>query len=387
VTLSAALLSVLALLPSVAAPVSSETPFELVDNRVIIPVTIDGTTGFRMVFDTGSTGILVTPEAARRLHLAVKGAGSITGAGAGSASISSTHLAAVTIAGIELGATPAIVADLGPIRRAIGFSGLDGIVGSDVLKRYAIEVNADRQTFALYSGAYAAPPQAQRVPYSLRSGFITLPAQIDSIAGSVLLDTGDRSSLTLFEPFARDHGFYSVLPSVHGAVTGYGIGGKIESNVLRTQLSAFGYTVDGVLTRAPIGAAGAFDSQAWAGSIGNGFMLRFNVIYDQPQQTLVLWPSATFAMRERYDPVGMWVASGELGPLVTSVLAGGPADQSGVRTGDTILAVDGISTRTWLPPRLRAWLAAQPNGATVKILLQMQSGGRVVRSVSIRQLV
>jgi len=225
------------------------------------------------------------------------------------------------------------------------------------------------------------------VPYSLRSGFITLPAQIDSIAGSVLLDTGDRSSLTLFGPFARDHGFYSVLPSVHRAVTGYGIGGKIESNVLRTQLSAFGYTVDGVLTRAPIGAAGAFDSQAWAGSIGNGFMLRFNAIYDQTQQMLVLWPSVNFAMRERYDPVGMWIASGELAPIVTSVLAGGPADRAGVRAGDAILAVDGISTRTWLPPRLRAWLAAQPNGATLKILLQTQSGGKVVRSIAIRQLV
>lgn len=386
-TLPAALLAVLSLLPSVAAPVSADVPFALVDNRVIIPVTVNGTPDFQMVFDTGSTGMLLTSEAARRLHLAGKGAAPLTGAGAGSADSSSTHLDSVTIAGIELGAMPAAVADLGPIRRAIGFSKLDGIVGMDVLQHYAVEVNADRQTLVLWSGAYPAPAQARRVPYALRTGLIALRAKVNAVAGPVFLDTGDRSSLTLFAPFARTHGFYAMRPSVRGAVTGYGIGGKIEGDVMRTQLSLFGYSVDGVLTRAPLGAAGIFDSASWAGSVGNGFLLRFDVIYDQPHQTLVLWPSGNFSMRERYDPAGLWIASGTAGPTVTSVVPGGPAAEAGVRAGDAVLAVNGISTRTWLPPRLRAWLAGQPDGVAVKMLLRTASGRSVVRYVGIRQLI
>jgi PDZ domain len=277
-----------------------------------------------------------------------------------------------------------VVADLRPIRRSIGFRRLDGIVGSDLLLRYAIEVNTDRRLFALWRHTYPVPVEARRVQYTVRQNFITIPALIDSVAGSVILDTGNRSSLTLFRPFARDHGFYSIEPSVRGAVTGYGIGGPILADIFRTQLAAFGYTVNGVLTRAAVGPGGAFDTSSGAGSIGNGFMLRFNVVYDLPHQTLVLWPSRRFATEERYDPVGMWIAVGPGGPIVTSVLHCGSADRAGVRVGDTVLAANGLSTKAWFPPRLRDWLAARPTGTRVMLLVQPRAGTIGVRNVLIQ---
>ena len=157
--------------------------------------------------------------------------------------------------------------------------------------------------------------------------------------------------------------------------------------MFRTRLALLGYTVGGVLTRAPVGAAGVFDAAGPAGSVGNGFLLRFNIIYDLPRKRLVLWPSARFSAYERYDPAGIWIATGAHGPIVTSVLANGPADKAGLRAGDTIVSVDGISTRTWLPPRLRTWLKGRPNGAAVTLVLQLPTGSQASRMLRVRELI
>jgi len=371
----------------IAAAASWQTPYQLIDNRIVVPVAIDGVSGFSMILDTGASGMSITPQAARRLHLSLEKAGSTGGAGAGRLPVWNTRLKRVGLAGVAFGTLPSVVLDLGFIQRAIGFAKLDGIVGYDVLRRYAVEINADRKVLTLLSGRYRIPANGRIVGYAVRSNFITLPARINSARGDVILDTGDRSSLTVFAPFAHHYGFYSVVPSIRNAVTGYGIGGTIRSNVFRTRLSVFGYTVNGVLTRAPVGAAGVFDSAGPAGTVGNGFLLRFNIIYDLPRERLVLWPNTRFSAYERYDPAGMWIGVGAYGPLVTSVLAGGPADKAGVRAGDTILSVDRISTRTWLPPQLRTWLKDRPAGTAVTMLLQSRTGVRVSRMVRVHELI
>ncbi|MBV8726822.1 MAG: aspartyl protease family protein [Candidatus Eremiobacteraeota bacterium] len=381
-----ALLALTALTQSAAAT-SWQTPYQLIDNRIIIPVRINGTAGFSMVSDTGASGMTVTPEVAQRLHLAMKSAGTVGGAGAGRVSVSNARLRSLEVAGVSLGAMACTVLDLAPIRNAIGFAKLDGIVGYDVLSHYAVAVDADRETLTLSSGNYNAPPNARRVDYAVRSGFITLPARIDSVAGNVILDTGDRSSLTLFGPFARHYGFYSRAPALHSVVTGYGVGGQLKSDVFRTRLSLFGYNVGDVLTRAPVGPAGAFDSSGPSGSVGTGFLRRFNIIYDLPRKELVLWPSIRFSFHERYDPAGMWVATGARGPVVTSVLSGGPAYKAGVRSGDTILAVNGIQTATWLPIRLRSWLYDRERYSTITMMLESKTGARVSRTVHLRELI
>jgi predicted aspartyl protease len=285
-----------------AAPAAPATPFTLFDNRIILPVTLDGRPGFSMIFDTGGTGLLVTPQAAARLGLKMKPAGTIGGAGAGRIPFWKTAVRAVTVDGVQLGRMPAIVANLDAIRHAIGFPHLDGVIGYDLFARYAVRIDVDTRTFAIVDASQPSQAFGRRVPFRVRSGFIEVPATIDGIDANVMLDTGDRSSLTLFEPFARKYGFYAVTPALRGVRTGYGIGGPIDGDVFRTALSVFGYSVPGVLTRAPLGNAGGFDSALESGSIGNGFLTRFNVVYDQPRRALFVSPSRRFAARDVWKP-------------------------------------------------------------------------------------
>src|SRR5665811_312478 len=60
---------------------SATVPFTYVDNRMMIDCMINGKGSFVMVIDTGSPGIAITPETAKLVAVAVRDAGTVTGAG------------------------------------------------------------------------------------------------------------------------------------------------------------------------------------------------------------------------------------------------------------------------------------------------------------------
>lgn len=358
-----------------AAAQTTSVPFNLTDNRVLLQCSINGVSGFTMIFDTGANGVLVTPQAARRLHLHSKFAGYLSGAGRGAIRFGSAQLHDLGIGSVHFGRMPAIVADLESIRRNIGFAHLDGVIGYDVLGSRAALVDMDRRTFTMSASAIAAGPGARSVGIAIQNGFITVPAVIGGHAGQVVLDTGDRSSLTVFNRFAQTYGFYATTPAVHDVLTGFGIGGPVHADVFRTDLSIFGSSVSDVLTRAQRGGGGAFATSAGAGSVGMGFLRRFNVIYDVKHRKLTIWPSRDFTYFEPYDPAGMWMSAGTNGPVVTEVTRGGPAARAGLHPGDRIVAVNGVSTVAWQPPQLREWLSGRA-GSAVAFRIDSVSGTR-----------
>jgi hypothetical protein len=75
----------------------------------------------------------------------------------------------------------------------------------------------------------AIPPSATTT--SFEGVLPEIHAVIDGIAGSLLVDSGDRSSLTLFGPFAKRNGFFGRYPSTVNIVTGYGLGGPVYADV------------------------------------------------------------------------------------------------------------------------------------------------------------
>jgi membrane-associated protease RseP (regulator of RpoE activity) len=380
-----ALLAVLFL--QAASPASSPAvhrlPFELVDNRVFITCSIDGVPGFALIFDTGAGGLLLTPEAAARIHARTSASQPITGAGSGSLRTSQTKVNDVTIAGINFGRMTAQVADLGAIRRGIGFSRLDGVLGYDVFDRFAVGIDMDHRLMTLSREPVAASPSARTTAFSIRQNLIEIPASVDGRNGMVVLDLGDRSSLTLFEPFARRNGFYRAKPIVRNALTGFGVGGPIVASVLRTRLDALGYSVPDVLTREPKpGGGGFFAGSKWSASIGTGFLRRFNMIFDFPRKQLVVWPSLQFECNDRYDSIGMWISTGAHGPTIAAVTPGSPAARSGVRPGETIVAVNGDDTEPWSPPRLRTWFATRPDREPIAVRFESANGSSVTRNLT-----
>ncbi len=298
-------IAVFGTLMALTAPSTAATtiPFTYVDNRIVVECRLDGQGPFAMILDTGSPSIAVTPETADKLAVAVHAAGTVTGAGNKAAKSGRAKIATLSLGNLAFRNLDADVLDLTEIRTKLHFARLDGIIGYPVLKKFATFVDADAKTLSFARTAPAAPSNATRTHFE---GVLPeIHAVIDGVAGKVLVDTGDRSSLTLFGPFAKHYGFFGRYPSKENIVTGYGLGGPVYGDVFTLpSLDVFGNHLTQVVTRASRQTGGVFASTADSASIGTGVLKRFNIVYDYPHDTIIAWPSKYFATPDAFVPPG-----------------------------------------------------------------------------------
>ncbi len=267
-------------------------PFTFVDNRMMIECTIDGKGPFVMAVDTGSSGTVITPETAQRIGAAVAENGTTFGAGEGTVKNGSAKLATLEIGSRTFRNLDASVIDLTEIRTKLQFPHFDGVIGYPILKQFATFVDVDAGTLSFQSRAPEVPSGVDDTTTAFTGTLPRIAAKIDGIATTVVVDTGDRSSHTLFGPVATAHHFYGRYPSRSNIVTGYGVGGAVYGDVFTLpSLDVLGAHLENVVTRASRQSAGAFTSTEDGGSIGEGVLKRFNIIYDYPNGRMIAWPS------------------------------------------------------------------------------------------------
>lgn len=301
----ACMLFMVALIAAASSPSLSQTtiPFTYVDNRIVVQCTIDGRGPFAMIVDTGSPTIVVTPEVAAKLSVDVREAGTVLGTGNTNANLESTTIPRLTIGTLTFKNMPSDVLDLTEIRTKLHFPRLDGVIGYPVLRKFATYVDVDNQTITFARAAPPVPPNATTTDFSGVQPEIE--AVINGISGKVIVDTGDRSSLTLFGPFARHYGFFGRYPSRKNIITGYGLGGPVYGDVFTLpSIDAFGAHLTNIVTRASRQTGGVFATDADSASIGTGILKRFNIVYDYPNSTIIAWPSKHFATPDVFVPPG-----------------------------------------------------------------------------------
>jgi Aspartyl protease len=295
---------VLALILSVAVNSSNATiPFTYFDNRMMIECTIDGKGPFDMIVDTGDPAVTITPETASRIAANVHDAGVATGAGTHAVKSGGTILQTLSISSLTFANVSAEVIDLSQIRSKFHFPHLDGVIGYPILKQFDTFVNVDAGTLSFMGVLPALPSNATTT--SFEGVLPVIHAEIDGIPTVVIVDTGDRSSLTLFGPFARQHAFYGRYPSKNNVITGYGLGGPIYADVFTLpRLDVLGTHLTSIITRASRQTGGSFASSEEGGSVGAGVLKRFNIIYDYPHHAIIAWPSKYFTQPDVFVQPG-----------------------------------------------------------------------------------
>lgn len=357
--------------PSAAATQfqSAAVPFSFEDNRIFVQCRIDGQGPYAFVVDTGAGDLTIDRALAHRLDLHGEQAGSLGGAGSHTVPYSTALISSLAVGTAHASNQQVTILDLSSIREGIGLRRLDGIIGYSMLRHYAVEVDMDRHVLTLSRERVALPPDATSVPFTLDSGFVFVQARIQGQPGKILIDTGDRSSLTLFGPFAKQHDMYGRFGGVRDVLTGFGIGGPVYGDVFALpQLDILGVRLTGITTRASRQTGGAFASRIAAGSIGGGLLKRFDIVYDYPHSTLYVWKSADFAVRDAYDRGGLWISMRGDHAYVAGLLPSGPAARAGLRQGDDIIAVNGKRIEPVDVLTLRAMFAGRPPGTTIKVV-------------------
>jgi len=181
-----------------------ETPVETHSRLVLVPVGIDGRT-VRLVIDTGTERTLLTADAASRLRLDTDMEHGTRSWGVGGpTAFFDAKVDNFELAGLELPVHSVGVGDLDvtPLQ-----GGADGVLGTDVLRWFTVDLDAPDGRMTLYRGEpcwLKAPPWPEAATalegvrvnrYSLQyPRRLLLPIEVDGVKAMAVLDTGSQSS-------------------------------------------------------------------------------------------------------------------------------------------------------------------------------------------------
>lgn len=367
---------------------SATVPFTLIDNRIFVPVSINGSKPYQFVFDTGGSNILDT-GVAKELGLKLEEDGPAWGAGAERQQAWRTPVHDARLPGVTISGHDFRVVSLEPIRRAIGFRHLDGVVGQELFERFVVDINYDKATLT-FSEPKTWTPSATlgaAKPLQFVDGIPALPATVDGIKGTFILDTGDRSSLTLFVPFVDRHKLRTAYNNKISLITGWGIGGPIPADVTRVRtFSIDTHTLNDIVTRMPLLKTGGFATIDAAGSIGTGIFKRFRIVFDYTRKRMFMAPGASFAAPDPLDRSGLWLSMGDGGFKVMSVVEGSPAAEAGIRPDDIVTAVDGTEATQVFLVELRERSKTTAPGTRIQLRLKTGTTTRDV-TITLRDLI
>ena len=331
------------------APVT--IPFELVTRHIVVKARINNSRPLSFVFDTGAKGCVVDVDVAKELGLKLEGQLRVGGAGSETLAGSFVKEAIWTLDGLGGFSQPVNVAI--PLTRLAGRFGhdFDGIIGSDFIRQFVVEVNYDERILRLhdqnnfdYSGA------GQSIPIELnQQGFPFIEAEItpvgsDPIKGKFVLDLGSAGSVVLMSPIVTDHNLLGNGLKTYRAIGVGGAGGQSTGQVGRVRALKIGkFAIDNPMAMFSQDKAGAMASRNLIGNIGQQIASKFTVFLDYSHSRIILEPGHTFADRMDRAVAGLALTTdGKDHAIIriTDVLENSPASEAGLQNDDLIMSVD-----------------------------------------------
>jgi hypothetical protein len=345
----------------------TSVPFEMA-TEIIIPVRINNGPVMHFILDTGGQNLLVG-EAAKKLGLNTVGHGTVGGAGAGVIPTTFAMVQSVRIGTAVMRDQPFLILNT-PLLK-----GIDGIVGYEMLSRFAARIDYRTNTLWLASSLpHSWIAGAPATPFTFVSRQPEVPGSIDGFQGLLTIDTGNSGTLDVNTPFALAHdlwSFYGAAKAKFGSLAG--VGGKVlSSNIVVRRLhigAAILHHVYGDLTRA---TAGVEANPAVAANAGEGIFRNYTFVLDYPDQRLY------------FAPGGISDESGVLlerrgNRIVVRQVRTNSASRAGVRPGMTLTSINGKPVTGRDLQAVQSALRGQP-GSRVELVFD----GRVRAKLTLR---
>ena len=259
-------------------------PFKLIDNRPFIEVQINNKT-LHFMLDCGASNV-IDLNTANSLHLKLSNPSYQTGAGAKRVRSYTTNIDTARIGRSQMINENFGVIDLSEIKNKLHPPYLDGAIGYNFMKDYAVQFDYPKGVinfYATYSGAYP-------IPFTLYySQTPLLKVKIDGTEATVIMDTGDRSSLTIFNHYADKTDIKQRYTLSDTTITGHGIGGPIYARTFTLkQLEVGRNKITAIPSRIPMLKTGAFAQTDIDGSIGGGVLKSFKFTINYKTRKLYL---------------------------------------------------------------------------------------------------
>ncbi len=358
-------------------------PFRLVDNRIFVPVRINGHGPFPMLFDTGGRN-LVHANYAERLHLDVADAGTSSGTGGGVVKRGSTTLRELRLGPIVMKDQPAVVMENHDAAHVFGTFEFAGLVGRELMEAYVIRIDYERRELTFFDKSYEYRGSGEVLATDENFDIPVVRGKIDGAEARLGLDTGARTSIVLYAGFLAEHRVRERYQPKFSGITGLGIGGPIRTDLARIDNVTLGSAqVRGPVARFTLMKTGLTTSNLISALIGPDVLKRFIFIVDAPRNRVILEKSSAFSAAEVYDRSGMWIGQEKDAFVVLDVMKGSPADAAGLMVDDRIVAVNGEAAKRLLLPDVRERFRTAPEGTAI-VMRTERNGKRENRRLVIR---
>jgi len=325
-------------------------PFELVTRHIMVKVRINNSRPLSFVLDTGAQAGLVDIDVAKELGLKLQGEVHVGGAGSGTLPGSMVQEATWTLPGLEGFSQPIRLAiPLGKIEARFGHD-FDGIIGSEFIKQFVIEVDYpgrvirlhDKNQFSYSGSGESIPIQLDRQGHPIIEAEVT-PLAGEPIKGKFVLDLGAGGALALMAPFVVEHRLLNSDIKTIKAIGVGGAGGQSNGRIGRVaELKIGKYKIANPITIFSEDKAGAFATSALAGNIGQQIAGRFKLFLDYDHNRIVFEPAAAFSQPfDRAQSGLVLAAEGRDYKIfrVTDVLENSPASEAGLQKEDLIIQI------------------------------------------------
>ena len=340
---------------AIAANAPVTIPFELVTRHIMVKVKVNNSRPLSFVLDTGDKVGVIDSEVAKQLGLTLEGQVRVGGAGAETLAASRVKDGNWTLPGLEGFSQPLTLAvPLGRLAARFGHD-FDGIIGSDFIRQFVVEVDYQNRTLKIHDKdkfAYSGTGESIAIQlngqgFPLLDGEVT-PLGSDPIRGKFVLDLGSGGSLALMSPVVADHNLLgNGLKTIQALGVG-GAGGQSNGQIGRVQSLQIGkFKVPNTLTLFSEDKSGAMATRALVGNIGQQIASKFKIFLDYGHSRIILEPNSTFPEpMERMTSGMVLIADGQNHATirVTDVLEKSPASEAGVQKDDIIISVDGQAT-------------------------------------------
>ncbi|PAX08805.1 aspartyl protease family protein [Sphingomonas lenta] len=340
-------------------------PFELTPaNQIRFDAAVDGRPA-SAILDTGVSSSVLSRSFAGLDPKRVRADGKATAIG-GAVAVGWTPTARVEIGpltrtggGLTVATLPAIAT--GSERR------VDLLVGADMLRAHALEIDGERRRFRLLpSGRLPFTGPTAPLTVSPSRGVYESEIRLNGRrVRPMIVDTGDGSAMTVTRPewqAART----GALPMT--SAVSYGLAGPAVSGLaVMPRLELGELAARDVEMR--IEEPGGFSQRVGAaGRIGAGFLGRYRVLLDPGAGRMVLVPGPNSGAPPVRSTSGLLLGVLPDRLRVLHVMRGGPAAASGWKDGETICSVDGVRVAPgYAALPLARWTAGEP-GRVVRLV-------------------
>lgn len=321
-------------------------PFELIDGIIILDVKINKTVDAKFIFDSGEESMTLDPNLIEKLKLKNVDTKELLGM-ASSKYVPIYNYLSVSLGDFTIDSIQGGAIDLSAQTKMLGTQ-IDGLVGYEILNKYVCEINYDKQIIKLSKtletdvSDYTQKPLFASDKLPVLNNCKSVFQDSFELTGNFVLDFGANTTVIMNTLVATENGLYDRIgKNFHSG--NVSTTGRHQTHTGRLKTFTFAdYTFNSTAVSLGTSYSGFLGKMGYTGLLGNGFLKRFNTIYDLPSRKIYFKPSKYFNDKPIVNCTGISLKSNLSfdSVFVSKVYENTVGYNAGIKANDQLLRIN-----------------------------------------------